>query len=152
MQRKFPLQSVLEYRHSRVERLEVELGHLQLARNQAQAFLESLRSGRECLLGQLRPRLHGTLDLQGIQQLHDSLESLDHRIEEQLQALETLARQIEAKRVELIAARQEEEAMRILAAKHAQRLFAEQNRQEMRLRDDIYNARAHRRSAEAGVE
>jgi len=151
MRRKFTLQSVLEHRHNRVERLEVELGHLRLARNQAQAFRSSLEVGRLNLSAQLRSLLQGALDLETIDQLHAGIDNINRQLDEQVLILEHLACEIEDKRLEVVAAKQEEEALQVLRQKFDHRIQAEQALQETRLRDDIYNAQAYRRAQEARV-
>jgi flagellar biosynthesis chaperone FliJ len=60
-----------------------------------------------------------------------------------------LARQVQAKQQELVAARQEEEVLVILKDKEVERYQAEQAQQENRLQDDIYIAQAHRRAIHA---
>ena len=144
---KFSLQSVLDYYHSRVETLEVELGRLQLAYQQAQAYLDALRANQAELFEKLRHKQVGDLDLAELDNLRLNLKIVETRIEQQLVTLATLARQIEQQRQLLVAARQDEETLNILKEKEGARFRAEELRQENRLREDIYISQAHRRAA-----
>jgi flagellar export protein FliJ len=143
---KFSLQSVLDYYHSRVETLEVELGRLRLAHQQAQAYLEALKANQVELFANLRQKQVGTLDLAEIANLRLNLKMVEARIEQQIAMLAALAQKIEAQRQLVVVARQDEETLNILKEKEEARFHAEELKQENRLRDDIYIAQAHRRS------
>jgi flagellar export protein FliJ len=143
---KFSLQSVLDYYHSRVETLEVELGRLQLAYQQGQAYLDALRANQAELFDKLREKQVGALDLSELDNLRLNLKIVEARIEQQVATLAALAQQIEKQRQLLVAARQDEETLNILKEKEEARYRAEELKQENRLREDIYIAQAHRRA------
>jgi flagellar export protein FliJ len=144
---KFSLQSVLDYRHSRVEMLEVELGRLLHVQQQAQTFLESLQDGRARILDQLGSSQQGDLDLFLISRLRSSLNTVNERITQQKVRLLELSQQVQVKRNEVVAARQKEETLAILKGKEIERFETEQAQQENRLQDVIYIAQAHGRAA-----
>ena len=143
---KFSLQSVLDYYHSRVETLEVELSRLQMAHQQALAYLEVLNANQKQLFENLRQKQVGDLDLAEIDNLRLNLKVVAVRIEQQVAALAVLEQKTEAQRQLVVAARQDEETLNILKEKEAVRFHAEELKQENRLRDDIYISQAHRRS------
>ena len=144
---KFSLQSVLDYYHTRVETLEVELARLRQAEKQAQAYLEMLRASQAELFASLRAKQVGALDLAEIGNLRLNIKLVETRIEQQIATLADLARKIDAHHQLVVTARQDEETLAILKEKEEARFRAEEARQENRLRDDIYSARAHRRSS-----
>lgn len=143
---KFSLQSVLDYYHSRVETLEVELGRLLQAHQQAEAQLEALKADRLQLFENLRQKQLGHLDLAEISNLRLNLKVVEVRIEQQVMVLAELAQKIRQQRQLVVAAKQDEETLNILKQKEEARFHAEELKQENRLRDDIYIAQAHQRA------
>lgn len=142
---KFALQAVLDYRHSLVEALEIELGRLHAARQEAQRVLDDLLANQQQLYADLHHRqIAGPLDLSLIAQARISLKALEKRIADQIQYLAQLDQQIEAKRLQLVKAKQDEETLAKLKEKELERWAEEEARQEDRQRDDLYIARAYR--------
>jgi flagellar export protein FliJ len=142
MQLHFSLQSVLNYRHTRVEALEVELGQLQGEREKTLAFLESLRNRRRGLLDDMRLQQSGELDFLMLNQLKTNLKDAEARILKTQALLHEIEKAVVAKRAEMVAAKQEEEALVVLKNKEIERYQSELNRKENRLQDDIYIAQA----------
>lgn len=144
---KFALQAVLDYRHSLVEALEVELGRLLAARHEAQRVLDDLLSNQQQLYADLRDRQNaGALDLPLIAQARLNLKAVEKRIADQRQYLAQLEQQIDAKRQQLIKAKQDEETLAKLKEKELERWAEEEARREDRQRDDLYIARAYRQN------
>lgn len=142
---KFALQAVLDYRHSLVEALEVELGRLHATRQEAQRVLDELLATQAQLYVDLRDRqTAGALDLPLIAQARLNLKALEKRLADQRLYLAQLEQQIEAKRQQLIRARQDEETLAKLKEKELERWAEEEARREDRQRDDLYIARAYR--------
>ncbi len=139
---KFSLQPILDYRHTRVEMIEVDLGRLVQAHQHNQAILEVFQRSQANLYEKLNQQQQGELDLLLIAQLRSNLKTVSNSIAQQKTRLQELSAQIQAKRVELISTRQEEEMLVILKAKEVERYQAAQAQQEKRLQDDIYIARA----------
>jgi flagellar export protein FliJ len=144
----FSLQSVLDYRHTRVEAMEIGLGRLHLAEQQKQTELHNLRASQGRLFAELRGRQEaGALDLSTIAYLRLNLKTIERNIAEVEKALIELARQIEEQRAALVAAKQGEETLGTLKDKERVRYEAELARREDRQRDDIYIAQGFRRAA-----
>jgi flagellar export protein FliJ len=145
---KFSLQPVLDYRHNRVELLEVELGQLLNAQQHGLASLDGLKESQAVLYQELHSQQVGDVDLFKVGQLRANLNTVRDRIVRQRAYLDVLAQQIHAKRSEVVGARQDEEALAILKNREIERYQVEQAQQELRLQDDIYIAQAFRRSLE----
>lgn len=143
---KFSLQPVLDYRHNHVEVLEVELGRLQQAQKRGQTFLEALQDSQGRIYEQLGECQQGDLDLFMLSRLRTSLRFVNERIVEQQQRLLEITEQVDAKRNEVITARQDEQALVTLKTKEIERFQFEQNQKDNRLQDDIYISRAYHRS------
>ena len=143
---KFSLQAVLDYRHNRVEALEMEYGKLQDARQQGLTMQAETRQ----LIGQLYNRLqesqNGELDLFVIQHLRSDITTTQERLVQITAALALLDEKIEAKRQEMITARQSEETLNTLKDKEQNRWLAERKRAENSQQDDTYISQAFRRS------
>lgn len=142
---RFSLQPVLDFRHSRLEALEVELGRLLAAHQRSRASLETLRAAQNSLFDQLLRQQMGEIDLVKIDQLRANLKVVQQGITERKAELEELARQIRDKRAEVVEAKQDEEILETLKSKEAERYLAEQDHKELRRQDDIYIAQAYRR-------
>ncbi len=139
---KFSLQPVLDYRHSRVETIELELSQLHQMRQRGEAFLGALQTTQARLSGQLVQCQEGEIDLFMVSQLRSNLKLLGQRIVQQQARLLELTVQIKEKQGEVISARQEEEALSKLKSKEVERYEHEQSQQEKRSQDDLYIARA----------
>lgn len=143
----FSLQAVLDYRHSRVEGLEIELGRLLFEQQQARRALEALEASRHSLFDEMREKQAGVLDLAALTQMRLNLKHLEKRLAQQQAALAELAQRIDEHRRRLITAKQEEETLVTLKNKEIAQQRAEQARLENALRDDLYIMRAHQRAA-----
>jgi flagellar export protein FliJ len=135
---KFSLQSVLDYRHSRVEALEIEFGKILAARQEKEAALESLRTVHEDFCLQLYRSQMGDMDLFLIQHLQSSLSQVREAAAKVCLEIQELDRLKEAKRLEMVSARQSEETLAILKTKETEKIRLEQAAQENRQQDDLY--------------
>ena len=145
----FALQSVLDYRHSQVEALEIQLGRWLAALQREQELLCSLRASRDDRLAALRQQQAGLIDLTAVAQLRLSLKRLEAQITRHVEAVAETARRAEEHRHKLVAAKQDEEALATLKQKELDRFRAEMRRRENRLHDDIYIAQTYRRAVAA---
>ena len=145
----FALQGVLDYRHSRVETLEIRLGRLLHDQAQAQQAEAALQRERQQLYASLRERQAGPLNLGELAQIRFNVKHLDQQIERQQAVLAALARQVDECRAQLVAARQAEEALVTLKNRELDRWRAEVARHENSQRDDLYIMRALRRAESA---
>ncbi|KPL71406.1 hypothetical protein ADN00_17070 [Ornatilinea apprima] len=141
---KFSLQTVLDVRHSKVEALEIEMGKLQLAQQEKIALEETLQRLKFNLFDQLQDQMVGDMDLVLIEQLRGNIDQVEEGIQITRQVIEELGKRIEAKRRELVAARQDEETLDILKRKEQDRFAAEMRRKENNLQDDLYISRIYR--------
>ena len=144
---KFTLQPILDYRHNRVEVLEIELGQLLGFRQQTLASLEVLFSNQSNLFEQLSQKQQGVIDFQAVSQIRTNLRMIEKSIQEQQSLLVELERRVEAKQNEVVGAKQNEEMLVILKNKEIERHQSQLNYQENRLQDDAYIAQAYRRTA-----
>lgn len=141
---KFSLQPVLDYRHNRVEVLEIELGRLLQTQKRCQTVLEALHDSRGRIINQLKDGQQGDIDLFLISRLRSSLNNVNERIIQQEAYLVELEYQVQEKRKEVISAKQDDEALQTLKDREIERYMAEQAQKENRLQDDIYISRAFR--------
>jgi len=143
---KFSLQPVLDYRETRVEILEIELGRLVQSQQRGKTFLEALQSSRNRLLEEMGKQQVGDVDLFMLSRLRSNLQMVNQRIAEQEARLAELARQIAEKQEEIVLAKQDAEALYKLKEHEIERYRKEEVQRENRLQDDIYIARAFRQS------
>jgi flagellar export protein FliJ len=147
---KFSLQTVLDVRHSKVEALEIELSKLLMAQQEKEALLESLKGLQRNLQAQLQEQQQGEMDLFFVRHLYSNLEAIRQAMEQVEAYLAELTGQIEAKRQEVVTAKQAEESLGILKTREIERYQADQAQKENRFQDDIYIARVfHQRHQEA---
>jgi flagellar FliJ protein len=138
MQPRFSLQTVLEYRENIVEALEIEMSCLLTARQQAQQILDALSAKLQGLYSQLRQTQIGEMDLVKNANLRQNIDYVDDCIEQQEQEIARLDERIEAKRQELIKAKQDEEMLENLKEKYIEAFEADIKAKEGRAQDDIY--------------
>ena len=143
---KFSLQPVLDYRETRVEILEIELGRLVQSQQRGKTFLEALQSSRNRLLEEMGKQQVGDVDLFMLSRLRSNLQMVNQRIAEQEARLAELAWQIGEKQEEIVLAKQDAEALYKLKEHEIERYRKEEVQRENRLQDDIYIARAFRQS------
>jgi flagellar export protein FliJ len=148
---KFSLQSVLDLRHGRVERLEVELGKLLLTLQKTETLLQTQRETQTRQMQRLAASQQDDLNLTEISLRRADLLQSAKNIQETLSALAALTQQTQQKRAELIQARQDEETLQTLKQKRYETYQAEQTQQEARAQDDIYIALAYRTQNQPGA-
>ncbi len=141
---KFSLQTVLDVRHTRVEKLEGELAELVHAQTEGKMLLISLAELQDDQFVQLQELQSGNIDLFRVARLRENIEQTKEKIVQVQEALIIIAEKMEAKRKELVTARQDEEVLDTLRRKEVEEWTQEQDRQERNTQDDIYIARAYR--------
>lgn len=142
---RFNLQNVLDIRHSRVEGLEIALSELQIKLLRTQEELRSLQEHYAGLMQRLMAAQQGDLDLVEINLLHFDILQSDQQIKLAVRAVDQAQQAVDAKRKELVAARQDEETLQILKRKRIEIYNQEQAMVEARAQDEIYIAQAYRR-------
>jgi flagellar FliJ protein len=148
MERRFRLQTVLNYREDLEEALQLELGKLMAEENAARAQLDAFRdesvrtmADTRHVLDQPRP------DLAAVQQGFVYLEAVHAAIGGQTEILAEVTRRVEAKRAEVVKAMQARKVLEKLKQRH-DRSYAEWVRQvEQALADDVTTIRYSRRLA-----
>ncbi len=143
---KFSLQAVLDYRSSVVEALEIELGRLMAELLSAKNRLAALKEEQTSLIQNLKEAMLGELDLVKISHLRLNVEMLAEVIENQEQEVVRLEALTEAKRQELVKARQDEEVLEILKEKAIEAFQQEMKIKESRFQDDIYIANYYQKT------
>jgi flagellar export protein FliJ len=140
---RFSLQNVLDYRHSKVETLEVSHGRLQHQLHKAVEQLQALEKERDVLLTELGSYQNGNLDLQKILQSRTFLKRLQKGMERQQQEIERFKVEAEEARRALVLAKQDEAAMEKLSQKEMQVYTDRMNMRDKLQQDDIYISQAH---------
>ncbi len=142
---KFSLQAVLDYRHSRVESLEMELARLQEALQQGLAMQAQTQDWIVQLYQQLEEAQNGELDLFAIQHLREDLQNAQNKLDQINTAIKLLEERLEGKRLEIVTAKQAEETLNTLKQKEQNRWLAERAAAENRQQDDTYISQAFRK-------
>lgn len=143
---KFTLQSVLDFRHSRVEALEMDFAKLNEAHRQGLTMQAECQQALAGVYARLHQAQNGDLDLFAIRHLREDALTQKDQLDQIGQALRVLEERIEAKRQEIVAARQGEETLNTLKQKEIDTWTTEQAVQEGRQQDNIYIAQAFRRA------
>jgi flagellar export protein FliJ len=143
---KFGLQSVLDFRHSRVEALELDFSKLQEVRRQGLEMQAAYRQNLSDIYTRLQAGQEGDIDLFAIQHLRQDSLTIKKQLDQIVEALALLDGRIEDKRKEIVAARQAEETLNTLKNKETDRWQAEQVLIEGKQQDNVYIAQAFRRS------
>lgn len=145
---KFSLQSVLDYRHSRVEVLEVELGRLnQLRKEKLDAIAQNI-ANQERAYHQMGVYQSGDVDLLAVQQTQRYLSSLFVQLKKMEAELAKLDARIESKRQEVVQAKKDEAVLENLREREILELKEKMKMQEKQQQDDIYTSKEHFRSRE----
>jgi flagellar export protein FliJ len=145
---KFSLQSVLDYRHSRVEVLEVELGRLnQLRLEKLDAIAQNI-ANQERAYHQMGVYQSGDIDLLAVQQTQRYLSSLFVQLKKLESELAKLEERIESKRLEVVQAKKDEAVLENLREREImvfkEKLFMQEKQQQ----DDIYTSKEHFKTRE----
>jgi flagellar export protein FliJ len=140
---KFSLQNVLDYRHSKVEKLEVIFGRTQNQLLLAKEQLAVMQSERDTLLKDLGSYQNGDLNLQKILQARTFLKRVQKSMDRQKLEIDRLSVEAENARLALIQAKQDEVALEKLSQKELQVFTDKDNLREKQQQDDIYISQAH---------
>ncbi|MEI8131610.1 MAG: flagellar export protein FliJ [Leptolinea sp.] len=140
---KFSLQNVLDYRHSKVEKMEVVLGRLQHQLQAARDRMAMLETEKQHLMQELSAIQNGDLDLQVILQSRTYLKRLQKGMDRQQIEINLLTIEVENARIALVQAKQDEVALEKLSEKELQTYTDKVNLREKLQQDDIYISQAH---------
>jgi flagellar export protein FliJ len=111
--------------------------------HQKQALLETLHIMRQKLLDSLQEQQRGEMDLVLVQHLRGNVTTVGQQIANVQVELKALEAKLEAKRQELVGARQDEETLDTLKEKEIERYRLEEAQKESSLQDDVYIARTY---------
>jgi len=95
----------------------------------------------------LKGNQSGELDLQKIAQTRSNIRKVQGDIEQQQALLQLLSQAVEAKRLDLVQAKQDEAVFDKLKEKERERFMEKQNTIEKIQQDDIYVSKAHRQKS-----
>ncbi len=140
---KFSLQNVLDYRHSKVEKLEVVFGRLQNQLQIAKDHLVSMETEKQHLMQELGSYQNGDLNLQKILQARTFLKRIQKGMDRQKAEIARLSIEAEDARTALVQAKQDEVALEKLSEKELQVYTDRANIREKQQQDDIYISQAH---------
>jgi flagellar protein FliJ len=149
--REFSLQPALDHKERQEEICQMELAEIEMNRSRERRILDLLGNLEKVGYRELeRQHVIGSLDVCGIGLSFGDLETLQKRIESQLQVLDELSEQARQKRDELIEITKDKKALEKLKEKHEKAIAKAISRAETKVLDDITTAQFHRRKAEAG--
>jgi flagellar export protein FliJ len=140
---RFSLQNVLDYRHSKVEKMEIVLGRLQNQLQAARDRMSVLEIEKQRLMQELSTFQSGTLDLQAILQARTYLKRLQKGMDRQQIEINRFSIEVENARIALVQAKQDEAALEKLSQKELQTYTDKVNMREKQQQDDIYISQAH---------
>jgi flagellar protein FliJ len=141
---KFSLQTVLDVRHSKVEALEIELGQIQQEKLQKENYLHTLYLAQDKLYESLHQAMSGILDLIQVNLLRANINQISAQIQATTRLIQELETKINAKRDDLIAAKKDEESLKLLKNKEYERFLDEEKEKEKRFMDDVYISQGFR--------
>ena len=148
---KFTLQTVLEVRHNRAESLEIEFSKLLHREKQLFNEIEILENNKHALMEKLQEQMTGDMDLFNVAHLRANINQHSKLIEDYHHTLAELQIEIEAKRRQLISARQAEETLDILKRKEIKRYKDLESIHESKELDDIYISRNFQKRQEVEI-
>lgn len=144
---KFSLQGILDYRHSLVEVLEVDLSKAMQIHQRAIEVLESLLAEQQRLFQEMAANQKGELDLKAISHNRQMVKKIQGLIAQQRDEIERLAGEVEKARRALIQGKQDEQVMVTLSEKELLKFTEKQYLQEKQQQDDVYISKAHAETA-----
>jgi flagellar export protein FliJ len=144
---KFSLQGILDYRHSRVEILEVALSKAMHVYQQAIDVLGDLEIEQARLLQEMAESQKGELDLKAISHTRLMSKKIQGMIARQHEEITRLAGEVEKARQGLILAKQDEQVMVTLSEKELLKFTQKQYLQDKQQQDDVYISKAHSETA-----
>jgi flagellar export protein FliJ len=139
----FSLQTVLDYRATIVESLEIELGQLINQKKELEKAFRMAELREFDLWEQLTKEQVGYMNLSYIDQIRIQLERLEKEKDQLKDTLRELNERIDRKREEVVLARQEEETLEIVKEKEIEAYWERVKKQDQKTQDDIYIAQAY---------
>ncbi len=147
MSPKFSLQSVLDFHHNRVERLEMELGLLNRQKSEIEEALSQMRNQESQMIDELIVFQDGEMDMKMITHIRANIDHLRKKIDQKIQAKRAVEEAILLKQQEIIAAKQDEAVFEKLREKEMAEWTEKADKKEKETLSDIYISQAHRQNA-----
>lgn len=141
---KFSLQSILEYHHNRVEKLEMELGLLNQQKKSIEEMIERLSAKKIDLYDELVAHQEGELDLKMIDHIRQNINHIQLQVVQQTNKKAETEKAISKKRVELVDAKKEEAVFEKLKEKEHEQWLEKVNQSEKDALSDLYISQAFR--------
>ena len=139
----FSLQTVLDYRSTVVEMLEIELSQLLTRKRELENQLNQLENLELQLWQELTGEQLGEMDLVHIDQIRCQLETLEKKKQALFAELKSLVQEVHHKREEVVQAKQEEEMLEIVKEREIEAFQEEVKEHNRKVQDDIYIAQAY---------
>lgn len=140
---KFSLQGILDYRHSRVEILEVSLSRAMQAHQQAVEVLDNMLLEQQRLFKEMSESQKGEIDLKALTHTRQMTKKIQTMITKQHEEIARLAEEVEKARLILIHAKQDEQVLTTLSEKELLKFAEKQYIQDKQQQDDVYISKAH---------
>jgi len=147
MQHNFTLQSVLDYRGTIVDSLEMELALMLREKIDLENAINKAARLEKQLWNELLELRVGELDLVRMEHLQNQQEQVEKEKELLLSSLKSLMTQIHAKREEIVLAKQDEEVLETIKEKEIRKFKQRVKEQDQKFQDDIYIAQAYQARA-----
>ncbi len=140
----FPLQNVLDVRHSKVEAIEIQLGRTQKQLLTLEERKVMLLSMKDRNLKEMYLRMQGEINIFQLDILRSNISAIDTRTKQIQRDIEETQKKISQIQKNLVAAKQEEETLEILKEKQIERFKEEVKRIENKQQDDVYISLAYK--------
>jgi flagellar export protein FliJ len=144
---RFSMQGILDYRHSRVEVLEVDLSKAMQNHQHGIDVLDNLFTEQRRLFQEMTDSQKGELDLKALTHNRQMSRNIQNLIAQQREEIVRLAAEVEKARYNLIQAKQDEQVMVTLSEKELLKFTEKQYLQEKQQQDDVYISKAHAETA-----
>ena len=148
---KFSYQSILDYHHSRVEMLEMELAILNQQYQEIERNIERLSNRKNRLYEELAENQEGELDMKLINHLRNQIDLVNHQIEDQRKQKAQIEVKMRAKQEEVVAAKKEEAVFEKLKEKEMTEWTEKMDQIEKETISDIYISQAFRQISASGT-
>ena len=143
---RFKLQTVLDQRKAREDRLQAELGELRRLEAEERNRLVLLRSRLRASIVAMEEMLRDSAPAEDLRRFDEYAKALRDDVKVQELTIEAVRTRVEAKRVEVVKAMQDRKVLETLRDKQERACLAEQARAEQIELDDMSSLRYARRA------
>lgn len=143
----FSLDTVLDYRHQIQDSLQVELAAITAQVNRQQAAVDAAQGRYAATNQEFREKKLAGMTIAELSGYETALEAAEREIQRELMRLRDLQRKEEAKRQELVQAKQDASSVEKLREKKLEAYRREEQKAEEHYMDDLVCAKGHNASA-----